>query len=1034
MKKKICIYVFVLLMCPILSYAQSTVSGTVYLDSDDEVAPSATIRVKGTNNAVLTDLNGAYSIEANSGDVIVASYVGYATQEKEFDGSSSIDFLLENSVTLDDVVVVGFNRQKSEEALGYAVSEVSAAQIQESNQNNIVDALQGNTTGVLISQTGGGPGQTSRIVIRGIGSFSADDQPLFVIDGIPMSNNSLTVGGGGGRNISNRAIDINPNDVESVSVLKGGAATAIYGARAADGAVIITTKSGKSGKSRIDFSTSYGSERINKHPEVQKTYTQGYGGVYNPESFWPTWGPTVEEARAIDPSHPTSLFNNFEHAYRKGDNFRANLSFQGGSDNARIFVSGGYLDQNGTIPFSDFKRINAKLKGDVDISERLNVGANLELINSGGHRVDPDRFNTRLVYWAPAKDVTNYEKPDGTMQPYRTSAGNNPIYGAKTNTFEDDVNRIIASATTKYDFTDWISLNYRLSIDHYSDFRVAKAPAPRGLDGEVIFEDNGLGFVQETPIDNTWLNSNLYLSLTRQFNNNIGMDFIAGTESYSTEYKRITTRGDELDVWNLFSLTNAKNITTDDYKSLQRVVGIYGDMQLDWNRIVFLGLTARNDWNSTLPSDDRSAFYPSASLSYVISESFDFPEYFDYMKLRTSYASTSRSLSPYLTSLTFSSDGSFPLTNTLGNQVTGWSRQNSKPAPDLKPEQLRTFDIGTDIELFNRRMGVDFTWYKSNSKDIITPIPVTTSTGYSSFSGNAGEIENRGVELGLSGTPVQKEDYDLNMQVNFTKNNGKVKDIREGVESFAYGSWYGYSGSTAYMNFQPGLEYGNISGSTYKRLGDEDDIYVDKSKPIVIGDDGFPVRGDQKIIGNSQPDWFGSLNTAFRYKDFTFSFLIDTRHGSMKYNQQGNFFSAFGISPFTTNRNESIVFDGVLEDGSPNTKEVWLGQGVGPDGNDYGAGYYRNTYRRITENFVEDADWWRLRTFNISYALPDGILDKYVRDMSITLTGNNMWLSTDYSGFDPEAIGPGNSKADGFGGFTYPNSKGMTIRLNITPN
>ena len=1029
------IIVLLLVCCVTFLYAQDTISGTVYLGDSDSPAIGATVRVEGTDRGAITDVNGDFTIEAEQGETLIVSYVGYDTETQIVDGSP-LTFSLLAGNELDDIVITALGIEKEKKALGYAVSEVSEEQIKSSSQENIVDVLQGQTTGALISQTGGGPGQSSRIVVRGIGSFNGDGQPLFVVDGVPMSNNSFTVGGGSSRNVSNRAVDINPNDIESVSLLKGGAATALYGARAADGAVIITTKKGKAGQTSMNVSLSTGWEEINKYPETQTVYTQGYEGVYDAESFWPTWGPTVQEARNLDPNHRPTLFNNFENAYQTGKNHSANISFSGGSEKSTFLLSGGYVDQEGTIPFSTFERLNVKARGALELTPKFDVSASAEFVNSGGDRVDADAFNTRLVYWAPQQDVTNFQRPDGTMRPYRlqSNTGNNPIYGAKTNKFTDDVNRLIASTSLGYDLTDWMKLNYRFSVDHYSDFRLATAPAPRGIENEAIFENNGLGYVTETPIDNTWLNSNAFVTIDKSFQD-IGLTFTGGTEAYSSKYKRITTNGSELDVWNLFSLNNAKEITTSSYEEESRVVGVYGDLSLDYLEKIFLGLTARNDWNSTLPKNDRTSFYPSASLSYIASEDLNLPTSFDYLKLRSSYASTARNLTPYLTNQYFFSDTSFPFTNSQGNLVTGWTRQNSKSAPDLQPERTRTFDIGTDISMFNNRLGVDFTWYKMNTIDIITPIPVTTSTGYSSFSGNAGEIENTGVELGLSGTPLINDDWQIDLNVNFTTNNGEVIDIREGVESFPYGSWYGYAGSTAYMRFEPGLPYGNIYGTTWKRLGDEDDLYVDTSKPMVIGADGFPVIGDEKIIGNSQPDWFGSLNTSIRWKNLQLSALFDTRQGSNKYNQQGNFFAAFGTAPYTLDRNDLKVFDGVLADGSPNTQEVWLGQGVGPDGRSYGAGYYRNTYRGVTEAFVEDADWFRLRNLNLTYNLPKSILQNVFEQASVSVIGYNLWLSTDYSGFDPEGSGvdPSSSIADGFSGFTYPNSRSVSLRLNVTP-
>ena len=1014
-------------------YAQDTVSGTVYLEDSETPAVGATVKVDGTDRGAITDIDGNFEIEASDGETIVVSFVGYATQTSVVSGDS-LSFTLDEDTSLDAVVVTAMGIEKEKEALGYSYDEIGEKEIENSSEDNIVNVLQGNTTGALISRTGGGPGQTSRIVIRGINTFSNDNEPLFVVDGIPIDNSSLTVGGGSVRNISNRAADINPSEIESVTVLKGGAATAIYGSRASNGAIIITTKRGTPGTSTVRFTTSYGVESVNKFPETQRVYTQGFGGVYDPNSFWPTWGPTVEEAREIDPDHPATIFNNYENAYQTGEKYSADLSFSGGTEDARYYVSGGYLNHEGTIPFSDYQKISAKVTGDFQLNDRFKVGASVQFINSGGDRVNADSFNERLTYWAPATDVNDYIKEDGTMKGYRFGGdvGNNPIYGARTNKFVDNVNRFIPNLTLNYQLNDWLSANYRVGFDHYTDFRDAYAPGPTGIADENVFENNGLGYVIQTPIKSTNFNSNAYLKFEKTFSE-LTTSFLVGHELLDNKYDRVTTTGNELDIYNLYNLGNAKEITTSQYKEQRREVGVFGDLQFDYGGFLYLTLTGRNDWNSTLPLNDNSTFYPSASVSWVASENLNLPEAFSYLKIRSSYGEVGKSVSPYETETVYFPQSGFPFNNENGVAINGWTRSNSAGDPNLRPEIIKTFDVGTDMNFLQNRVGVDFTWYRSKSQDLIINVPVTTSSGFSTFSGNAGSIENKGVELQLRGTPILNDDWELDMAVNFTSNQGEVIDIRDDVESISIGSFFGYAGSTASMRFEPGFEYGNIFGRSWLREGDEGDLYVDTSKPLVIGDNGFPQRGGQKILGNSQPDWFGSINTDLRWKNFRLNALIDTRQGAQKYNQMGNFHSAFGIAPYTLNRNETIVFDGVLEDGSPNTQEVWLGQGVGPDGMNYGAGYYRNHYRAITENFVEDADWWRLRNVSLTYSFPENLIQGLAKSASIGIIGYNLWLDTDYSGFDPEGIATGNSVADGFTGFNYPGSESVTLRLQVTP-
>jgi hypothetical protein len=377
----------------------------------------------------------------------------------------------------------------------------------------------------------------------------------------------------------------------------------------------------------------------------------------------------------------------------------------------------------------------------------------------------------------------------------------------------------------------------------------------------------------------------------------------------------------------------------------------------------------------------------------------------------------------------YGSADNFPI-----DEVTGWSRAPQKGSNTLEPERTNTFEIGADLRFLENRLSVDLTYYNAKSVDQIIPVPVSNATGFETFILNAGSMRNQGIELGITGTPVVTQDFRWNVNVNYTRNRNEVLEIFEGVEDILVGSSFGYANSSATIRLIPGQPYGNIYGRSYARFGaDDDDLFIDYDQPLLIGEDGFPViENEQKILGNTQPDWFGAISNTITYKGLSLSFLFDTRQGVQKYNQQGNFFAAFGLAPYTLNRDQTIVFEGVTADGSPNTTPVFLGQGEGPDGEDYGAGYYRNTFRGSTENFVEDADWVRLRNLSLSYQLPAAVLENvFIRSANISLTGNNLWLSTPYSGFDPEGNQSSSNSDDGFGGFVYPSVRSFFVTLSL---
>jgi TonB-linked SusC/RagA family outer membrane protein len=854
---------------------------------------------------------------------------------------------------------------------------------------------------------------------------------LFVIDGVLFDNSTSNFGDNAElRGMSNRAADINPDDIESINVLKGGAATALYGLRGANGVVVITTKSGKAGALRVNFSSTAGTESVNKFPDVQDQFSIGFGGGYNPESFFPSWGPSIADAKLVDPTHPDRLFNHFEDAYQSGWQVRNALTFSGGSDKVTFSSSVSQLDQEGVLPFTSFRNISARVNTNANISERFKVGASLNFINSGGDRYNADRFNESLSYWSPRYNVNDYIKPDGTMNTY---GNNNPIYGAFSNKLRDNVNRLVGGFNLSYKPLGWLDLAYRIGLDTYGDARTRTGPGPTGLAGERVYEDNGPGFVYEYNSNFRAITSTFIASANAKLNDNFKTTFRVGHDLYDRKLKDVGVEGDTLTVFDYFDLRNAKQITPRQNFQEYRLMGIFGELTVDFKNFLFLTLTGRNDITSSLRAGNNSFFYPSASFSYVLSDQFSLPAYITYGKLRASYAKIGKDALPYATSSGFSPYQLLP------SGSTGFTRSALLGDANLRPEFTETYEGGVEVAFFDNRLSLDGSYYYSLSKDQIINVQVSSSTGFVTAAVNSGQMRNKGVELALTGVPVQSKNFRWDVNLNFSANRNRILSIREGLTEISYASQFGYIGSGVTMKLIPGQSYGNIYGSSYARFfgsDTEDPLMVDESKPIIIGANGFPVRellAKQKILGNSQPDWIGGLTNNFRFKSFSLSTLIDARVGQERYNQLGNFFSAFGIAQYTEDRNETKVFEGVLADGTPNTKPVWLGQGVGPDGFNYGNGYYRNVHRSISENFIEDASWVRLRSVSLGYALPAEILQKsFINNASLTLTGNNLWLGTKYSGYDPETSSTSSgSNVDGFTGFTYPAVKSFLLTLNV---
>ena len=1037
LKKMWCLLAVLLFGSGVWVHAQTVdVTGRVTDERGQPIA-NASVIIKGTQRGTTTNEDGRFSLPIPAGGptTLSISSIGYVTQDVTTTGSSFVVALTGNTGT-SEVVITALGVRKEKRALGYATQEVNSETLVEAKQPNLLNALQGKVAGVQINSTGGAPGQGASILIRGIKSLDPgkSNQPLFVIDGVVMDNSTQTVSTQGSlRGMSNRAADINPDDVETISILRGGAATALYGQAGSNGVVLITTKSGKAGKLKVTLNTSYGIDEVNKFPEVQMKYTQGYLGEYDPISFWPSWGPTVEAARAIDATHPSEIYDHYAQGYRRGNQTRTSIGIAGGTERAMLSSNISYFKQNGTIPFTDYQNISARLSTTFKISDKLSFIPTVMYIRSGGLRYNADRYNESLTYWSPRWNVMDYINPDGTMKSY---GNNNPVYGAATNQFRDNVNRILANGAISYEPLKWLRFDYRLGLDFYTDFRRHTAPGPLGTVDEIRYEDNGLGFVNEYRIENRIANSNLMATLTHDWSEKFNTTLRLGNDVRDQHYSRLSAEGSELDIPSLLSLNNTKIRTASQYMENYRIVSAFGELSLDFDNKIFLSVTGRNDWSSALAPGLNSYFYPSVSLSAVVSDMVTLPSAISFAKLRGSWAEIGKDTDPYRINTYF---GSSILTST--GQVL-WSRSTQRGEATLRPERTATLELGAELQFLRNRLGLDFTWYKLNSRDQIIPVAISPTSGFSTLITNAGEIENRGVEISLNATPIRSEDFEWEIGANYTRNRNKVLSIREGLTEIVLGSQYGYANSTVTMKYVPGDPVGNLYGSSQLRYygsKTDDKTTIDHSLPLVIAatgsNRGFPVRdGTQRIVGNAMPDWIGGLRNSFRYKDITLSFSFDAQIGMEKYNQLSNFMTAFGISKFWEGRDEFVVFDGVLPDGTPNSQSVYMGQGVASDGRDYGAGYARNVYRGVSEHFVEDASWVRLRNLSLGYRIPETVFsNSFIEGITVSLTGNNLWLWTPFTGFDPESssYSAGSNMGAGFAGFTYPAMRSYIASLQV---
>lgn len=1039
MKYKLLYCLLFLLFFGSYSTLAQKVSGIVTDAETGEPLAGVNVLVARTLNGTSTNASGEFELTiSESADSLLFSFIGYKPVAIAIEDRSFINVKLQPTIeTLQDLVVTAFGVEKEQRSLGYAVQQIDNEELTKAGDVNLVSALSGKIAGVQVINTGGAPGQGSRIILRGINSLdvSRDNQPLFVVDGVPIDN-STDVGGEGfdSRGFSNRAVDINPDDIASVNVLKGAAATVLYGVRAANGAIIITTKRGFKGRTQVSYSGTVALETVNRFPDIQQTYSQGFSGVFDTTSFWPSWGAPREEALLEAPN--LKYYNNWKEAYDNGFKVDNNVNISGGGDKATFYASIGNTQQDGVLPFSNWDRTSVRLSGDVNVTEKFKFGGSINYINSGGDRVFADRFNERIIYWSVNQDVSDYRKDDGTMMGYYGSddnSGTNPLYDAKYATYEDDVNRMIGNLNLNYTFTEWLDLSYRVGLDYYGDSREQTTQGPQGIPGENILSSTSS--IGETRINSKDITSTISLHANKKVYDKLIADIRIGNDIFDRDYEQVFTYGSDFLIPNFYHFNNAQSVSTAQTIRKQRLVGVYGSLELNYDYMIYLNVAGRNDWTSTLPKDNRSFFYPSVNLGYVFTEMLDESDILSFGKVRISWAEVGKDAPPHVIGTSYSQPSAFPI-----NGQSGFTRSNISGSPDLKPERTSTIEIGTNLKFMENRFDLDVSWYKANSKDQIIPIPLSPTTGYTALYANSGEIENKGLEIMLKANVLKSKDFDLNLMANFSKNKNKVISIRDGIDEIDIASQYGYAGSTAYIKLIEGIPYGSIFGTSYKRYygpdEEEDDLYLDKDRPLLIGDDGFPVIDSElKILGNSTPDWIGGFGANVRYKQFELSALIDVSYGGDKYSQYNNFYAAFGIAKYTLDRNDMKVFDGYTSTGEKNTKEVWLGQGEGPDGEDYGAGFYRNTYRASTENSVLDASYIKLRNISLTYNLGSVLSQKVgFRNASVKLSASNLILWTRYDFWDPEVTSSGaGNNAMGLSGLAHPGvaSYALTLKLDI---
>jgi TonB-linked SusC/RagA family outer membrane protein len=1009
MKKKLLLLLWGTFMLATQALAQQiSVSGKVTSSDDLMPIPGVSVKIKGSSTVVQTNTNGVYSIKATSSDVLVFSYIGMIVQEIPVGNNSNLNVVLKPAANnLNEVVVTALGVKQQKRALGYATQEIKAADIANTNQSNVINALKGKASGVQITSAGGAAGSGSRIQIRGINSLnpSANNQPLFVVDGIPISNNTDQLNDNFQN--TNRAADINPDDIETMTILKGPAASVLYGLRAANGAVIITTKSGKGGKPAFSFKSSYSFDDVATKPAIQTAYGNGNNGAYIPTVN--SWGPKIE---GIPTYNPYDLF------FKTGHQAQNSFTFSGGNESATYFTSIANSTQDGVVPNSDYGKTSIKLAGTLKASDKLKFEGSANYINSGGKNPRTGVSSGTIYYLMRSTntvDLTNYLNPDGSEKTYNASI-QNPFYFTENAYLRDNVNRLIGNLGVEYKATDWLTFNYKAGLDHYTDFRQVY--------NEVGLLISPLGSMTEQRISYNEINSNFFARASKQFGDKWNVNFLLGHSFTHINGTNLSLNGTQAVVPNVESINNYNVYNPTTFPTKKNIIGVFGDLTVSYDNTVFMNVTGRNDWSSTLPAKNRSFFYPSTSLSYVFTETLGLQDnpIFNYGKLRASYAEVGKDADPYQI-------GEYYSTLQAFSGVSGVRRDIKVGSESLRPERTKGLEFGGEFHFLKNRITLDANYAILNSVDQIVPVPISYASGFDIFVTNAGKIRNNSLEFLLTANVINTPEFKWDINANWSQTKGRVLSMPPGVSEIQFNPETPWVKQIIKTGGRPGDWY----GWPYLRVSDPSSPY---NGQLILDANGYPSTtqqlSDNFLVGNAYPDWVGGIGSTLNYKGFTFSFLFSFKKGGDVFDIPRTQRYTTGIGAETQMRNEMVIFKGVKNTGTaanpvyvPNDKAALIDQS-----------FYNNSfaYRLSTENNgFQDASWVRLQNVSLAYELPKKWLNKtFIKSASLSVTGNNLWLSTPFNGFDPEASAYGaGSNSVGYVGTGIPSTRSVYVGVNV---
>ncbi len=1045
MKKTLLSLLWVLLFIGTSAYAQNiTVSGAVTGKDDGLPIPGVSITVPSTKLGTQTSADGKYKITVPAGTTsLTFNFVGYATRVVPLTGSSTLNVSLniDTKVLNEVVITTSFGIQRDKKSLGYGATVLTNDQLQEGRTTNITNGLEAKVSGVQVSGSGGSFTGSS-VIIRGFTTFTGSNQPLYVVDGIPIDN-----GGGGtalqtGPSPSNRGSDINEDDIENLTVLKGAAATVLYGSRAASGAIIITTKRGnKSPKNQIEFTSTYGNGVVNRMPKYQNTYAQGSLGVYNNAAIT-SWGPTITGQQVTNffgnqetlTAYPDNVKGIFQHS----NSAQNNLSFTGGGDKTTYRVSYGNDYETYVIANNVLRRNNITVNARSEITKRLRIGTSFSYVNSQSTRIAQGNNLSNPLFRAW------FEPRSYNLEglPYQDAAGNqlyfgaddNPLWTIRHNLYHDQINRTYGNINATYDLASWLTADLRIGTDFYNS--TSNGYDDIGNKGGAFSGSSslGVGGINETQSNFRSIEEIFTLSANRRFGNfNLVATVGNETNQIGSNFDQIL--GYNLVVPNFNNIKNTLNYFPSNGSTTTRLQGIFGDVALDYKKFLTLNVKARNDWSSTLLTANRSIFYPAVAGSFVLTEAF--PELktknVNLIKFRANVGKVGKSPGAYNTDSYFVKGGSadgfgptvvFPFPSAVGGSLAGYELSDGAGNPNLKPEFTTEVELGGEFAFFDNRVRFDGSVYRKHTTNVLLSVPVSPASGVSSLFLNAGELTTRGIEMQLGLTPVKLRHFSWDINATFTSFKSVVDALAPGVPNIFLGGF-----TTPQIRLVAGQEYGQIYGTDYNR---------DAAGNVLIGANGLPTPTAALVnIGNPNPKWLMGINNTFNFKGVYLGALLDFRHGGVQYSRNIADVQRNGVAAETAefprfNADGSIatpyVFAGVYAPGTPNAGQANTTALSAQT-------YYGNSGKYVAAaGYIYDTSWFRIREANIGFNFPQSMLAHTpFGKASIGAFGRNLYLhAPHYPHFDPEQNALGVSNAQGLEFNSQPNQRIIGVNLKVT--